>query len=294
LFGGLNVKSNSLVVTSAGYVGLGTTSPIVPLSVAGSAGVRVEGSNTSSVALQVLSNLGYLNGILLHVDTGNASNSYTARVGIGTTDPQEALHIKGGSLKLERYSPAHGDLNIPNGSLHLPYMSHDSPNRMGGPRYFCMKIGTGITGKAVGSYCGSYGCGGTSPQPACNASNCGTGGWCSNQGLHNHYIVASSVDVYLPAVRDRLDDGRMYWIIFQRNGTDTSRSIIGPGTGVVSSNLYNPAAQNFVTLDGQNFPLANIDIPYTVSGVTYAQRHVNCVFSGSMWHCFTWNGNITV
>jgi len=288
--GGLNVNTNKLnVLGSTGYVGIGKDVPDTPLHIYGASGLKVDDYTNSTVnTFQILSaSSGILGGVMLNVD------SNTSRVGVGTSTADESMHIYGGSVKVESKSGQElGDLNVPNGAIHMNYLAHDGANRIGGSKYFCMKIGSGVTNKAVGSSCGAA-CGGKSPESACDtgSTSCGTGGWCSNKGLHNHYFVVSTEDVYFPYVQegDGIDgsDGRMYIILFKKNATETSRFIVGPGDGA-TSDYYNPASAGvgYVTLDANNAPGAKVEVVF--GSKTY--KFVTCTFKGAMWRCYSWSG----
>ena len=213
----------------------------------------------------------------------------TSRVGIGTETPQEALHMYGGNLRVENYFPSLGDFNVPDGAIHFNYLAHDANNSIGGSQNYCMKVGTDITGKSVGSTCDTA-CGGKSPEASCDTSSgsCGTGGWCTNKGLHNHYFVVSEQDVYLPYVNENTDNNRMYIILFKKpvNSTDTVRYIVGPGDGA-SSDYYNPVgSEAYMQIDTTGLPNTKVAVAFG----TYSYQYVTATYSNSMWRCFTWHG----
>lgn len=166
----------------------------------------------------------------------------------------------------------------------MNYLAHDGTNRIGGSNHFCMKIGSGVTNKAVGSPCAAA-CGGKSPEAACGVSSCGTGGWCTNKGLHKHYFVVSTEDVYLPYVNEGSEDGRMFIILFKKNATDTKRYIVGQGDGA-SSDYYNPASEQYLTFDQSPMPDTKVEVPFGDK----SYKFVTAVFSGSMWRCYSWSG----
>jgi hypothetical protein len=276
----LTVKNSALKVDgTSGWVGVGKTSPEAPLHVYGTSGCKVE-SNFSTAAFQVLSyHENVLHNVMLSVDTQNS------RVGIGTATPTETMHVYGGSMKIEDYFPQHGDINVGDGAVHLAYLSHDAAERLGGPKYYCLKVGTGApTGQATGGNC-SAPCGGKSPQPACSSADCGAGGWCTNNGLHNHYFVVSEVDVYLPDVREGNDNNRMFFILFKKTGAETERFVVGTGDGE-SGTHYNPASNDYMTVNQYPAPTTKLRVEFG----SYNYQYVTCTFSGSMWRCYTWHG----
>jgi len=298
--GGLNVKSDSLYVKPAsgsdsdGYVGMGTSSPIVALQLKGATGLTVGHSqNDSTTAFQVRSaSASVLNGIAMNVDTINN------RVGVGTSAPTEALHINGGSLMTSQYMPQRGDLIVLNGTVNLPYMAHDSVNRIGGSNYSCMKIGSptspyspyNLLTKSLGVSCPAA-CGAGGSEADCDATNCGVGGWCTNKGLHNHYIVVSEHDVYLPRLSSPLS-GREYWIIFKRDGNEThcstppcvtSRYVVAKGTGTRANPACTDCYMRVNAGAGMIQTEHQVAFPSGKS-VTYA----TCIYD-TLWDCYTFN-----
>ena len=120
--GNLNILSNGgdavfstasterLRITSAGNVGIGTTSPGSKLAVAG----RVDFQNdlrlrgTDSAANQGVTRFFVDNSNKLHIDTANDGNNLfvidsSGNVGIGTTSPETKLSVAGGKIQLENY-----------------------------------------------------------------------------------------------------------------------------------------------------------------------------------------------
>jgi len=291
--GGLNVKTNSLLVTRDGFVGLNNANPLVALSVSSTAsttgptGVKVDGSSSSNQFQVLTAGANIQNGLAISVDT------VASQVGIGTSTPESALHIVG-SLRIEDYNPQFGDLTVTDGTVHLPYLAHDDTESIGGLSYFCMKIGEDAVAPTtqVGMPC-STSCGGASPEAACTPSTCGTNGWCTNKGLHNHYYIVTETDVFLPDVSEVFDQFRTYTIIFKKVGNETGRYIIGvgdtdPEDGSTDwKQYYNPACQSYILLN--RIPLPNTKV-FVAFKSTSSTMFASCSYSGSLWRCVTYVG----
>ncbi len=137
---------NSLVITSGGLVGLGTSSPssLLHLSVAsaavdGTKGVRIANPAGTIAIFECGSSddsyIGTTSGSAFSIRTNNTSAisiDASQRVGIGTTGPQANLHIQaatGASLRIQAGSTSSAQIDLIPGGAVDPYYIYVSSSR---------------------------------------------------------------------------------------------------------------------------------------------------------------------
>lgn len=263
--GKVRINTNGDSYFNGGNVGIGTTSPLTDLTIAGTTGVQIQESSANNVRYQIVetgTGNGYGVGFQQIANAQGALQSYDSswidiltwnsagNVGIGTTLPQSKLHIEGTELRLDRTGSTFGPL------IRLSREGLTSWLLQGGATAstddFRLANASG-TNVLTALQNGNVGIGTTNPQLKFVVSNGGAGGFEINPAG-----ASSGVDM----------------VFYNRNTSayiqanyNASQHVFGYGS--------NPAANTGMLIDSSGN--VGIGTPSTVSGKLHLYQNFNSI-----------------